>query len=62
MRPRITVITQTIRSIREREQKFTALVKYECKDNPQLTWHEAKQSVKNSIRFGLMRRELSWIQ
>jgi hypothetical protein len=56
MRPRITVINQTIRSIREREQKFTALVKYECKDNPKLTWQEAKQSVKNSIR-----RELSWI-
>jgi len=62
MRPRITLIDKTIRSIREREQKFTALVKYECKDNPQLKWHEAKQSVKNSIRFGLMRRELSWIQ
>ena len=62
MRPRITLVNQTIRSIREREQKFTALVKYECKDNPQLTWNEAKHSVKNSIRFGLMRRELSWIQ
>jgi hypothetical protein len=62
MRPRITVITQTIRSIREREQKFGALVRFEIKDNPSLNWYEAKQSVKNSIKFGLMRRELSWIQ
>lgn len=60
MRQRITLVGKTIRSIREREQKFTALVKFECKENPQLKWHEAKQSVRNSIRFGLMKRE--WIQ
>jgi len=62
MRPRITLIDKAIRSIREREQKFTALVKYECKENPQLKWHEAKESVNKSIRLNLMRRELSWIQ
>lgn len=62
MRPRLTLIDKTIRSIREREQKFTALVKYECKENPQLKWHEAKESVRKSIRFSLMKRELSWIQ
>jgi len=62
MRPRVTVIAQTIRSIREREQKFTALVKFECKENPQLRWHEAKDSVRKNIKFGLMKRELSWIQ
>lgn len=62
MRPRITLIDKTIRSIREREQKFTALVKYECKENPQLKWHEAKESVRKSIRLSLMKRELSWIE
>ena len=60
MRPRLTIVDKTIRSIREREQKFTALVKFECKENPQLKWHEAKESVKRSIKFGLMKRE--WIQ
>lgn len=58
MRPRITVITQTIRSIREREQKFTALVKYECKENPQLTWQEAKREVK----YRIFNNTIRWIQ
>lgn len=58
MRPRITVITQTIRSIREREQKFTALVKYECKDNPQLTWKEAKREVE----YRIFSNTIKWIK
>lgn len=62
MRPRITIITQTIRSIREREQKFGALVRYEIRDNVSLSWGEAKSKVRDNIRFGLMKRELSWIQ
>jgi hypothetical protein len=58
MRPRITLVNQTIRSIREREQKFTALVKYECKDNPQLTWQEAKREVK----YRIFNKTIGWIQ
>jgi len=58
MRPRITLVNQTIRSIREREQKFTALVKYECKENPQLKWHEAKREVK----YRIFNKTIGWIQ
>jgi len=51
MRPRITLVSKTIREIREREQKFNALIKYELRDNPDLTWGQAKKIIKTRFEW-----------
>ncbi len=45
-----------VREIREREQKYGSLVTFHMRDHG-LSWREAKTSVKNSIKWALIKKE-----
>ena len=49
-------IDGVVQELREREQKYGSLVTFHMRDHG-LSWAEAKTSVKNSIKWSLIKKE-----
>jgi hypothetical protein len=49
-------IDGVVRELREREHKYGSLVTFHMRDH-NLSWREAKTSVKNSIKWALIKKE-----
>ena len=49
-------IDGVVRDMREREQKYGSLVTFHMRDYG-LSWAEAKRSVKNSIKWALIKKQ-----
>lgn len=50
-----------VREMRERERKYGSLVTFHMRDHS-LSWAEAKRSVKNSIKWAIIKKQWRELQ